>query len=61
LDLWLRDIVEVIRELLSDRRFVEHMRFAPEKHWKSIERKIRVYDEMWSGDWWWRMQVGHVF
>jgi hypothetical protein len=57
LDLWLRDIVEVVRELIKNRRFLEHMRFAPEKHWEDLEHTIRIYDEMWSGDWWWRIQV----
>lgn len=60
LDLWLRDIVEVVRELIKDRRFLEYMRFAPERHWETAEKKIRIYDEMWSGDWWWRIQVGQA-
>ncbi|KAF8597217.1 hypothetical protein BDV93DRAFT_479616 [Ceratobasidium sp. AG-I] len=33
------------------------MRYAPERHWSSSKRTTRVYDEMWSGNWWWRMQV----
>ncbi|KAG8730593.1 hypothetical protein FRC10_002580 [Ceratobasidium sp. 414] len=56
LDLWKRDVVEVVKMLISDRRFMRHMRFAPEKHWSSEDRECRVYDEMWSGNWWWRTQ-----
>ncbi|KAG9121667.1 hypothetical protein FRC07_002288 [Ceratobasidium sp. 392] len=37
LDLWMRDVVEVVEMLIRDRR-------------------ERIYDEMWSGDWWWRLQ-----
>ncbi|KAG9094615.1 hypothetical protein FS749_012136 [Ceratobasidium sp. UAMH 11750] len=56
LDLWKRDVVEVVKWLISDRRFMEYMRFAPERHWTTEARQERVYDEMWSGDWWWRTQ-----
>ncbi|QRV91982.1 hypothetical protein RhiJN_20000 [Ceratobasidium sp. AG-Ba] len=56
LDLWKRDIIALIRSLLTDRRFIPHMRFAPERHYDSKSRKNRVYGEMWSGKWWWRMQ-----
>ncbi|KAG8796343.1 hypothetical protein FRC12_000060 [Ceratobasidium sp. 428] len=54
--LFRRDILEVIQELLADPRFKRFMRFAPEQHWTSSERKCRMYGEMWSGNWWWRMQ-----
>ncbi|QRW10718.1 hypothetical protein RhiLY_09717 [Ceratobasidium sp. AG-Ba] len=53
---YLRDILEVIRELIGARRFKDCMRYAPERRWTSRDRKHRVYDEMWTGDWWWRMQ-----
>ncbi|QRV94941.1 hypothetical protein RhiJN_22959 [Ceratobasidium sp. AG-Ba] len=56
LDLWKRDIVELIRMLLSDPRFIPYTRFAPERHYDSGTRNNRVYGEMWSGKWWWRMQ-----
>ncbi|KAG8712843.1 hypothetical protein FRC09_019399 [Ceratobasidium sp. 395] len=51
-----RDILAVIRQLIGARRFRRFMRYAPEKHWATRERKTRIYDEMWSGEWWWRMQ-----
>ncbi|KAG9094850.1 hypothetical protein FS749_011715 [Ceratobasidium sp. UAMH 11750] len=54
--LWMRDIVELVRYLISDRRFMEDMRFAPERHYTSAARTTRVYDQMWSGNWWWRIQ-----
>ncbi|KAG8767571.1 hypothetical protein FRC12_006168, partial [Ceratobasidium sp. 428] len=53
---YLRDILEVIRSLIGARRFKNFMRYAPERHWTSSDKKCRVYDEMWSGDWWWKMQ-----
>ncbi|KAG8710721.1 hypothetical protein FRC08_016801 [Ceratobasidium sp. 394] len=51
-----RDIIEVIKDLMSDPRFKRFMRYAPERHWTSHECECRVYGEMWSGNWWWRMQ-----
>ncbi|QRV78328.1 helix loop helix DNA-binding domain protein [Ceratobasidium sp. AG-Ba] len=56
LDLWKRDIVEMIKMLLRDPRFIPHTRYAPERHYRSETKQDRVYDEMWSGRWWWRMQ-----
>ncbi|QRV99831.1 hypothetical protein RhiJN_27850 [Ceratobasidium sp. AG-Ba] len=56
LDLWKRDIIALICRLLTDRRFIPHMRFTPERHYDSKTRRNRVYGEMWSGKWWWRMQ-----
>ncbi|KAF8593929.1 hypothetical protein BDV93DRAFT_424315, partial [Ceratobasidium sp. AG-I] len=52
-----RDILKVVRELIGARRFRDCMQYAPERHWVSLDCDRRVYDEMWSGDWWWRMQV----
>ncbi|KAG8715977.1 hypothetical protein FRC09_016138, partial [Ceratobasidium sp. 395] len=58
LDLWKRDIVELVRWLIRNRRFIKHMRFAPERNWTSdceTTRK-RVHGEMWSSDWWEQIQ-----
>ncbi|KAG8779909.1 hypothetical protein FRC12_023710 [Ceratobasidium sp. 428] len=58
LDLWKRDIADLIRFLLSDPRFIRHTRYAPERHYSSKKRRKRdrVYGQMWSGRWWWQMQ-----
>jgi hypothetical protein len=56
----MRDILAVIRQLIGARRFKYCMHYVPEQHWTLRERKSRVYDEMWTGDWWWRMQVGTI-
>lgn len=60
LDLWKRDIIEMIRSLLTDARFIPHMRFAPERQYDSNSKQNRVYGEMWSAEWWWQMQVSVV-
>ncbi|KAF8593635.1 hypothetical protein BDV93DRAFT_402274, partial [Ceratobasidium sp. AG-I] len=33
LDLWLRNIVDVIRQLISNQRFAQYMCYAPQKLW----------------------------
>ncbi|KAG9098699.1 hypothetical protein FS749_003186 [Ceratobasidium sp. UAMH 11750] len=56
LDLWRRDIRDIVRWLLGNRRFLRHTRYAPEQQYDSATMENRVYGEGWSGDWWWRMQ-----
>jgi hypothetical protein len=58
LDLWMRDVLEVVHQLISDPRFRRHMRYRPEQHWlKDRQGKTGVYSEMWTGKWWWCIQV----
>ena len=33
------------------------MRYAPERVYMDEGRKERVYDECWTGEWWWETQV----
>jgi hypothetical protein len=56
-----RNPVDVVKELIGNPQFKEFMRYAPELHWTSRRRKSRVYNEFWSGNWWWRMQVSSLF
>ncbi|KAF8748362.1 Zn-finger protein [Rhizoctonia solani] len=32
------------------------MKFAPERHWTAEKDGERIYNEMWTGDWWWNIQ-----
>jgi hypothetical protein len=57
---YVRDVIQVIRDLIGNRRFRRYMKYAPERHWTSRARRKRVFGEMWTGDWWWRMQVSHL-
>ncbi|KAG8724120.1 hypothetical protein FRC09_000267 [Ceratobasidium sp. 395] len=54
LDLWSRDPVEAVKQLIRNRRFLRHMRFASEVHWTSddLETRKRVYGETWASEWW---------
>ncbi|KAG1906491.1 uncharacterized protein F5891DRAFT_941482 [Suillus fuscotomentosus] len=55
-ELWRRDPVECVRELVGNPAFKEYLAYLPEKVYEDPEGKTRVYDEMWTGDWWWNMQ-----
>lgn len=57
LELWRRDPLECIRDLIQNPAFNELMVYAPEKVYCDSKGHIRVYDEMWTGDWWSELQV----
>ena len=52
-----RDVLLCIRALYGDAAFANNLVFAPEKHYTDHERKCRVYSEIYTGDWWWAVQV----
>lgn len=55
--LWRRDPVECIKELLSNPAFKTLIKYAPEKVYRDAEGNVRVFGEAWSADWWWNLQV----
>lgn len=61
-ELWKRDPVECIKELMQNPRFKEHMRYAPERvyHTDANGKTERGYDEMATADWWWAVQVSRI-
>jgi hypothetical protein len=54
-----RDIIEVIAELIGNPRFAKFMKYAPERHWTAENDGVRIYNELWTGDWWWSVQVSN--
>ncbi|KAJ7666569.1 hypothetical protein DFH06DRAFT_984376 [Mycena polygramma] len=58
LELWMRNPVECIKELMSNPAFKEHMAYAPERVYSTKEgdEDSRVIDEMWTAEWWWALQ-----
>ncbi|KAJ6585760.1 hypothetical protein B0H19DRAFT_926144 [Mycena capillaripes] len=58
LELWRRDPVECIKELMSNPAFKDHMAYAPERTYsrKDGHEDSRIIDEMWTADWWWKIQ-----
>lgn len=57
LELWRRDPVECVRELIANPTFKGHMAYAPERVFEDEEALCRILEEMWTGNWWWKTQV----
>ena len=57
LELWMRDPVECVKELVGNPAFKESMSFVPERVYAEGNGTNRIYDEMWTADWWWKTQV----
>ncbi|KAJ7799073.1 hypothetical protein B0H14DRAFT_3886214 [Mycena olivaceomarginata] len=56
LELWWRDPIECVRELIGNPMFRNAMRFAPEELYMDEKGEIQVFEEMWTGDWWKEIQ-----
>ena len=57
LELWRRNPVECVRELLRNPALKNYMKYAPERVYEDDEGNSRVLDEMWTANWWWDTQV----
>ena len=56
---WLRDSLAVLQEILEIPELADHCVWGPIKQRNSEGE--RVYTDMHSGDWWWKVQVSPVF
>ncbi|KAJ7127996.1 hypothetical protein C8R44DRAFT_548014, partial [Mycena epipterygia] len=56
LDLWWRDPVECVAELIGNPAFKDAMRYAPQRLYADKEGDVEVIDEMWTASWWWEIQ-----
>lgn len=57
LELWKRNPVDCVKELISNPAFRDLMAYVPQRVYSNKGGTNRVYDEMWTGDWWWNTQV----
>lgn len=55
--LWRRDPVECVKELMGNPSFQDQLRFEPERVYEDEAGESRIFDEMWTGEWWWETQV----
>ncbi|KAI0737726.1 hypothetical protein C8Q80DRAFT_1114756 [Daedaleopsis nitida] len=56
-ELWMRDPVECVRELIGNPLFRENMCYAPKRVFADSEGNVRIYDNMWTANWWWDTQL----
>ena len=55
-----RDILDCIRAIYGDPELVQDLVFAPERHYVGDGQTQRVYGDMYTGDWWWSVQVRNM-
>ena len=58
LELWHRDPIECVKELIGNPAFKDYISYVAEHVYVDDEGVIRIFDEMWTDDWWWNTQVG---
>jgi hypothetical protein len=56
-EVWRRDPVECVKELMGNPAFKNNMSYVAEHIYLDKGGKVRIFDEMWTGDWWWDTQV----
>ncbi|KAI6015680.1 hypothetical protein EDC04DRAFT_2870455 [Pisolithus marmoratus] len=57
LELWQRDPMECMEELIGNPVFQDVMAYVPEHVYADAQGEKCIYDEMWTGDWWWDVQM----
>lgn len=56
-ELWGRNPIECIQQLIGNPAFQENLSYIPQKVFTTESGTMRIYNEAWTGDWWWAMQV----
>jgi len=56
-ELWMRDPVECVKDLIGNPLFRNHMVYAPVQAYKDPAGLHQVIDDMWTADWWCDKQV----
>ena len=56
-DFYFREIVPCLHVLFGDPRFSKDLAFAPECHYQDVGHTVRVFSKMYTGEWWWSVQV----
>lgn len=57
LELWRRDPLECIQELIGNPAFASEIAYEPERVYTDAAGENRMFDEAWTADWWWETQV----
>lgn len=55
IDVWMRNTLEVVKQLVGNRRWANELKWASEEVYN--EKNERIFSELWTGNWWKRMQV----
>ncbi|KAG6808332.1 hypothetical protein H0H92_004461, partial [Tricholoma furcatifolium] len=55
-EIYSRDILDCIRALWSDSDFCSQLHLVPERHYADADCTIRLYHDMKTSKWWWKVQ-----
>jgi len=60
-ELWMRNPVDCVRELMANPDFTKNVSYEPQQAFSDVTGNTCQYDEMWTRDWWWEVQVSKIF
>lgn len=55
--LWMRNPVDCVQMLIGNPAYDGHIAYAPERVYADKEGTERIYNEMWTADWHYEIQV----
>ena len=55
------NILKCIGEIYSHHTFTLHLKFRPERHHADVDMTTRIYSDVYTGKWWWEVQVSAMF
>ncbi|KIM63100.1 hypothetical protein SCLCIDRAFT_24484 [Scleroderma citrinum Foug A] len=56
-ELWMHNPLDCICKLMANLSFVDVISYEPQKVFEDEAGQERWFDKMWTGDWWWEIQV----
>ncbi|KAF8496067.1 hypothetical protein JB92DRAFT_3126275 [Gautieria morchelliformis] len=54
--IWCHNPVDCVKELIGNPAFKEAMNYALQKVFTGSTEEDQVFNEMWTGEWWWELQ-----
>jgi hypothetical protein len=60
-EMWMRNALEIVKQLLENKNLGQFMEFKPVRKWTSPERTERIRDETNTADWMWEIQVSKTY
>ena len=61
INFWYKDVIEVIQELFKNPDLQEDMIYTPVKLYTDAMKTERIYNEMWTCDFWHEMAVSSQY
>jgi hypothetical protein len=57
MELWRRNVVDCVRDLIGNPAFRDVMAYAPHRAFRELEALRQIFDQAWTAEWWWDMQA----